>query len=291
MKIVVAAVQIQSDLLRLDANLERAESELAEASRSGAELAVLPEMFNTGYGLLDDFAACAESTDGPTLRRLSGRSRQWGMGIVAGFVERAGRHLYDSLALCLPDGSIHVYRKRHLVFWEKFRFQAGWSPLVVATPWGRVGLAVCADMIYRRVWDDYRGRVDLVAIGAAWPEFVSQIDGRGHWLLGRVGLLAAEIPARVARDLNVPVVFANQSGATRTTIPLLGLAWVDRIEDRFAGRSGVCDGRRAPPVLAGLCPQLVLSEVTVPDPRGSRPCLSTASMSPSVREESSSRPE
>ncbi len=285
MNIVVAAVQMPSDLLRLDANLERADADLAEASRSGAELAVLPELFNTGYGLLEDFAACAESSDGPTLRRLSGRSRQWRMGIVAGFVERAGRHLYDSLALCLPDGSTHVYRKRHLVFWEKFRFRAGRSPLVVATPWGRIGLAVCADMIYRRVWDDYRGRVNLVAIAAAWPEFVSQIDGRGHWLLGRVGPLSAEIPARVARDLGVPVVFANQCGATRTTIPLLGLALVDRIEDRFAGRSGVCDGRRAPPVLAGIGPRLVLSEVTIPERRGARPCLSTASTSPSAPEE------
>ena len=290
MKIVVAAVQMPSDLLRLDANLERADADLAEASRSGAELAVLPELFNTGYGLLDDFAACAESSDGPTLRRLSGRSRQWGMGIVAGFVERAGRHLYDSLALCLPDGSTHVYRKRHLVFWEKFRFRAGRSPLVVATPWGRIGLAVCADMIYRRVWDDYRGRVDLVAIAAAWPEFASRVDGRGHWLLGRVGPLSAEIPARVARDLGVPVVFANQCGATRTTIPLLGLAWVDRIEDRFAGRSGVCDGRRSPSVLAGIGPHLVLSEVTIPDPRGTRPCLSTASTSPSAPEEFCSGP-
>ena len=290
MNLVTAAVQMPSDLLRLEDNLERADAYLGEAGRSGAELAVLPELFNTGYGLIDDFATCAESIAGMTLRRLSGRSRQWRMGIVAGFVERAGRHLYDSLAFCLPDGSIQVYRKRHLVFWEKFRFRAGRVPLVVSTPWGRVGLAVCADMIYRRVWDDYRGRVDLVVIAAAWPEFASRVDGRGHWLLGRVGPLAAEIPSRVARDLGVPVVFANQCGATRTTIPLLGLAVVDRIEDRFAGRSGVCDGRRSPPVLAGTAPQLILSEVTIPDPRGERPCLCTASTSPSAREEFSSRP-
>ena len=290
MNIVVAAIQMPSDLLRPDDNLDRSDDYLVEAGRSGAELAVLPELFNTGYGLIDDFAARAESIEGPTLGRLRGRSRQWGMGIVAGFVERAGRHLYDSLALCLPDGSTHVYRKRHLVFWEKFRFRAGRSPLVVATPWGRIGLAVCADMIYRRVWDDYRGRVDLVAIAAAWPEFASRVDGRRHWLLGRVGPLAAEIPSRVARDLGVPVVFANQCGATRTTIPLLGLAWVERIEDRFAGRSGVCDGRRSPPVLAGVEPRLILSEITTPDPRGERRCPSTASTSPSALVESSSRP-
>ena len=88
-------------------------------------LAALPEMFNTGYGLVPDFDPSAEGTDGPTLRHLSARSRHWRMGIVAGFVERDRRHLYDSLALCLPDGSIQIYRKRHLVFWERFRFRPG----------------------------------------------------------------------------------------------------------------------------------------------------------------------
>ncbi|MGO9916713.1 MAG: hypothetical protein ACLQIB_18690 [Isosphaeraceae bacterium] len=31
----------------------------------------------TGYGLLSDFGPSAEGTDGPTLRHLRGRSRQW----------------------------------------------------------------------------------------------------------------------------------------------------------------------------------------------------------------------
>ena len=52
--------------------------------------------------------------------------------------------------------SKRLYRKRNLVFWERFRFRPGKSPLVVPTPWGRIGFAVCADMIYRKVWHDYR---------------------------------------------------------------------------------------------------------------------------------------
>ena len=47
------------------------------------------------------------------------------MAIAAGFVEREGRHLYDSLAFCAPDGDVHIYRKRNLVFWERFRFHPG----------------------------------------------------------------------------------------------------------------------------------------------------------------------
>ncbi len=263
MKIVVATVQMPSAMSQNAANLECADALLDEAHRSGARLAVLPEMFNTGYGLLPDFGPCAEGVDGPTLRHLSRRSRQWRMGIAAGFVERDGRDLYDALALCLPGGPVNVYRKRRLVFWERFRFRPGRASLVVHTPWGRVGLAVCADMMDRRVWEDYRGRIDLAVIASAWPEFACRISGRKHWLFGHVGPMAAEIPAEVARDLGVPVVFANQCGITRTTIPVLGLGLAVHISDRFAGRSSICDGRRSPPIIAGAGPQLLMSDVTI----------------------------
>ena len=53
----------------------------------------------------------------------------------------------------------------------------GATPLVVSTPWGRVGFAVCADMIYRKVWDDYRDRIDLAVVSAAWPDFADRRHG------------------------------------------------------------------------------------------------------------------
>jgi predicted amidohydrolase len=264
-KIVVAALQMPSELLQSAANLEKADALLGEAHLAGASLAVLPEMFNTGYGLLPDFGPCAEGADGPMLRHMSRRSRQWAMGIAAGFVERDGRDLYDALALCIPDGSVMIYRKRHLVFWETFRFRPGRTPIVVDTPWGRIGLAVCADMMDRRVWDDYRGRIDMAVVASAWPEFACRHSGRRHWLFGHVGPMAAEIPLKVAQDLGIPVIFANQCGITRTTIPVLGLGLglAVHIADRFAGRSSICDGSRSPSTIAGLGPQLVLSDVTI----------------------------
>jgi N-carbamoylputrescine amidase len=264
-KIVVAAVQMGCELSQPASNLEAADDFLSESHRAGARLAVLPEMFNTGYGLLPDFGPCSEGVDGPTLRHLSSRSRQWGMGIAAGFVERDGQHLYDALALCLPNGSIDIYRKRHLVFWEAFRFRAGREPMVVRTPWGRVGLAVCADMMDRRVWDDYRDRIDLAVVASAWPEFTCRHSGRSHRLFGHVGPMATEIPAEVACDLGITVIFANQTGVTRTTIPVLGLTLAMHIADRFAGHSSVCPGRAEAPVLGGTEPEIVFAEVSVPD--------------------------
>ena len=86
---------------------------------------------------------------------------------------------------------------------------------MVRTPWGRIGFAICADMIYRRIWRDYRGRIDLAVIASAWPDFADRRTGRPHWLYGGLGPLAGEIPRIVAQDLGMPVVFANQCGADR----------------------------------------------------------------------------
>lgn len=273
MKLLAAAVQMPSVPGQLGDNLDRADAWLKHARKDGADLAVLPEMFNTGYALVPDYAPLAETRDGPTLRHLAERARQWKMAIAAGFVERDGRHIYDSLALCQPEGDVAIYRKRHLVFWERYRFRPGRAPVIVETRFGRVGLAICADMIYRRVWDDYRDRVDLAIVAAAWPEFACQRRGGRHWLLGHVGPLSGEIPGRVARDLDVPVVFANQCGETRTAIPLLG----SRLRDRFAGLSCVCDGRRAGPVQTGLLEGVVISALTVhPWAKGTAPCRITS---------------
>ncbi len=279
MKIVVAAIQMPSDPLDVSANLHRADEHLRAAMAEGVEFAVLPELFNTGYSLRPDYGPFSETADGPTITHLSRRSREWRMGIAAGFVERSGRHLYDSLVFCGPDGDIQIYRKRNLVFWERFRFHPGRSPLVVSTPWGRVGFAICADMIYRKVWNDYRGRIDMAVVSAAWPDFADRDSGRRHWLLGHVGPLSSAIPEKVAGDLGIPVIFANQCGETHTAIPVLRT----RIKDRFAGQSSICDGLHGAPVRAGREPSLLLAPVTIHQQRGLKSWRSMSHSVPAAR--------
>jgi N-carbamoylputrescine amidase len=277
-RIVAAAIQMPCELHKVAENLRRADEHLRRSREAGAELAVLPELFNTGYAKCPDYGPFGEGVDGPTLTHLRRRSREWGLAIAAGFVERAGHHLYDALGFVTPDGEVHVYRKRNLVFWERSRFQPGREPLVVATRWGRIGFAVCADMIYRKVWRGYRDRIDLAVVAAAWPEFADRNTGRKHWLLGHVGPLAGEIPGKVAADLGIPVVFANQCGETRTTVPLIQ----STIVDRFSGRSSVCDGRHGAPVVAGSGEEVVVTAITVHPQRGLKSWRSTSHSVPAA---------
>jgi len=275
-KLLAAAIQMPSTPGEPAANLDRADVALNQARQAGASLAVLPEMVHSGYGLLPCYNALAEPIDGPFLSHLRERARVWQMMIAAGFVESDGPHLYDSLALVQPDGRTSVYRKRNLVFWERFRFLPGRTSTIVSTPFGRVGLAICADMIYRKVWSAYRDRVDLAVIASAWPDFACRETGRKHWLFGHLGPLAATIPGRVAADLKIPVVFANQCGDTRTVIPMVSTWITEKLADRFAGRSCVADGAHGAPRVAGTGEEVLLSEITVHTLRGPRSWRSTS---------------
>lgn len=272
MKRLVAAIQMPSEVQQVSNNLERADAHLRTARDAGCELAVLPELFNTGYGFLPDYGDCAEGPEGPTLEFLRDRARRWDMIVAGGYAEVEGRHLYNSMALVDPQGQTHVYRKRHLVFWERFRFRPGRGPVIADTRLGRIGLAICADMIYSRVWNDYRGRVDLAVVSSAWPDFACSRRGRSHWLFGQLGPMCSEIPAKVAKDLGVPVVFSNQCGPTRTSIPLLGSWVVEKLADRFAGQSSVTDGLHGPGVKAGCEEGVVVSPVTFHGRKGQTAC-------------------
>ena len=108
--------------------------------------------------------------------------------------------------------------------------------------------------------------------------FAHRESGRRHWLLGHVGPLSEMIPAKVASDLGIPVVFANQCGETHTTITIL----FTRIQDRFAGLSSICDGRHGEPVRAGDEPALLISPITLHPAKGPKTWHFTSPSAPAA---------
>jgi predicted amidohydrolase len=235
----VAAIQFSSRSLNLEDNLNRISVCVNDARDRGARLIVFPELANTGYVEHDDLHRMAEDDRGATVELLKRLSLKHGVYLAAGFVERFDGHIYDALAFTSPTGVLSIYRKRHLIFWEHFYFQAGTQPLIVSTDIGRIGFAICADMMYDHVWSEYRDKIDLAVISAAWPRCTRSTAFRVGWMLRPSWSLAGEIPSRVAERLNIPVVFSNQCGPCQVRIPMMGPA----TSAEFAGRAGVFDHR------------------------------------------------
>jgi predicted amidohydrolase len=145
----VSAVQFESLPGDVPGNLERVEQLTAAACADGAELIVLPEMCLPGYwhlrrrsrpGLLE----LAEEIGGPTVRTVREMAIDRGVGIGVGFLERDGDALYNSYALCLPDGVVHCHRKLHS--FEHEAISSGSHFTVFDTPWGiRAAILICWD--------------------------------------------------------------------------------------------------------------------------------------------------
>jgi predicted amidohydrolase len=147
----VATVQFQHAPGDKAYNLERIRHFVLAAARSGVELIVFPEMCITGYWHVrkldrEGVEALAEPVpDGPAAEMLLGLSREHGMSIGAGLIERGedGR-LYNAYLVAMPDGTWALHRKLH-VFVSPF-LASGDHYTVFDTPHGcRVGVLICYD--------------------------------------------------------------------------------------------------------------------------------------------------
>ncbi len=147
----VASVQFEHAAGDKAANFAKVERQVAEAAAQGVQIIAFPECCLTGYWFLrhlsrEALTELAEPIpDGPSTRRLLALSRDSGLTIGAGLVERAddGR-LHNSYVVAMPDGRHARHRKLHAFVSEYLT--SGDSYTVFDTPQGwRVGVLICYD--------------------------------------------------------------------------------------------------------------------------------------------------
>ncbi|MEU5864360.1 MULTISPECIES: nitrilase family protein [unclassified Nonomuraea] len=131
-------------------NLARIEHYVREATAAEVRILAFPEMCLLGYWHLrrhpvDRLRELAEPLAGPSISVVRQLAADHGMAIGAGFLEidEQGR-LFNSYAVCMPDGNVHCHRKLHA--FEHEAISSGDSYTVFDTPWGvRVGVLICWD--------------------------------------------------------------------------------------------------------------------------------------------------
>jgi predicted amidohydrolase len=191
----VAAIQMASGPI-VPANLDEADRLIRKAAGDGAGLVVLPENFACMAGQDSDLFAVAERAgEGliqSTIARLARELKLW---IVAGTIPLLGnepqRLRAASLLFNERGDTVARYDKIHLFdvalpgseerYQESQTFAAGTEPVVVESPFGRIGMAICYDL----------------------PAAFTAATGKAHW--------ESLIRARAIENL-VPVVAAAQGG-------------------------------------------------------------------------------
>ena len=126
-------------------NLERAAGMIAEASRQGCQVVVLPECLTFGW-THPAARKGAPPIPGAHSDALAAVARGAGLWVAAGLVERDGDCLYNTAILLSPESEIVLkHRKVNELKLAHDLYTLGTSVACADTPLGRVGLLVCAD--------------------------------------------------------------------------------------------------------------------------------------------------
>jgi predicted amidohydrolase len=176
-KICAASIQFNIGMGEVDANLQKALAGLRRARQKDVRLAVLPEMWSTGYDY-KRLAALAEETPRviSALRQLTAELE---MVVVGSLAEKEGGTIYNT-AWVIDRGEVAgSYRKLHLfsTMGEDRFLGAGDRTLVVPTSVGRLGVAICYDLrfpeLFRKLALD---GAEILCLPAEWPK-----PRQEHW--------------------------------------------------------------------------------------------------------------
>jgi predicted amidohydrolase len=143
-----------------EATLRVAGERIGEAAAAGAQVVVLPELFQSPYFCQrpDDPAAfaLAEPLPGPTTEALAGIARRHRIVLVGGslFERTADGRYFNTCPVFGPDGALlGTYRKTHIpedvLYHEQRYFAPGDTGIrVFDTPFGRICPLICYDQWY-----------------------------------------------------------------------------------------------------------------------------------------------
>ena len=169
---------VQMDLAWEDAgeNHRRARRHLEAAHEKGARLALLPEMFCTGFSMESD--RIAQPPGGPSETFLRETARELSLWILASIPEAGQPRPRNTAILAAPDGSVTRYAKIHpFTFGGEHRVYAGGDRVVTADVEGlRVTPFVCYDLRFPEPFRLAAADTDLFAVVANWP-----VRRREHW--------------------------------------------------------------------------------------------------------------
>lgn len=210
----VAAIQMRC-VENPEKNRQNAEEKIYRAASEGAQIILLPELFEREYFCQQrryDFYHYAKPV-------LENEAVQMGMRLAAklgvvlpvSFFEKDGNVLYNSLACIDADGSLlGVYRKTHIpddhYYQEKFYFTPGNTGFqVFRTRFGTIGCGICWDQWFPETARcmAIKGAELLFYPTAIGSEPILECDSMPHWRRCMQGHSAANL---------MPVIAANRIG-------------------------------------------------------------------------------
>lgn len=213
--VTVAAIQM-SMAVDVATNVATAERLVRAAAATGAQVILIPELFEGHYFCKDQRAselARALPIEGhPTIEHFMKLAQELGVVLPISVYERANNTLFNTVAMIDADGSmLGIYRKSHIPdgpgYTEKYYFSPGDTGFQVwNTRFGNIGVGICWDQ-----WFPEAARA-MALMGAELLLYPTAIgseppnptwDSSMHWQRVMQGHAGANL---------MPVIAANRTG-------------------------------------------------------------------------------
>ncbi len=188
----IAGIQMASGP-NVQANLDEAAKLIENAVSQGAGLIVLPENFALmSMSELERVGYAEKSGEGVMQDFLSVQAKKYGVWLVGGTIPILSDVKGKARAVCLlindQGEQVARYDKIHMFdvllqdenesYHESETTDAGDDIVVVDTPFGRLGLAICYDLRFPEL---FRALIDQDMEICAIPSAFTAITGKAHW--------------------------------------------------------------------------------------------------------------
>ena len=141
----LAMIQMLVDFHQPETNLNRAARLVKQAAAQGADICILPECMDLGWGT-PEASALARPIPGPVSDRLCSIARENGVWLVSGLTERVEGKIYNAALLISSAGDILLHhRKINVLTGVEDVYSIGDRLAVADTPFGKIGIDICAD--------------------------------------------------------------------------------------------------------------------------------------------------
>ena len=228
----IATLQMDANPAPVQERLTRAAKLVTEAAHRGAQLIILPELFNIGYAYSDHNFSVVEPMDGTTGSWMKATAARLNIHLAGTLLLLERGEIYNSMLLFSPIGQMWRYDKNYPWAWERAYFRGRRGMTVAQTELGDLGLMICWDLGHLNMWKQYAGKVDMIVIASCPPdgpnatydfpsgEKVDFDDVGAMRSIRDVGRrFFGEMVNQQARWLSVPTVNSGASGTVVTPIP------------------------------------------------------------------------